>query len=101
MGEQGEGTRAYCILSTIARQSIHWPVSSEAGLFDSMKGGDIYVRQHGPCPLRHSKNHRQLEVIHSFQAFLSQWMPRLVLAILALFQAEIVVHQDMRNAQIP
>ena len=56
---------------------------------------------HGPCPLRHSKNHRKLEVIYSFQAFFSQWMPRLVLAILALFQAAIVMYQDMRNVQIP
>jgi hypothetical protein len=78
-----------------------WPVSKEAGFFDSMKGGDIYVCHHGPYRLRLSKNHRQLEVIYSFQAFLSQWMPRLVLAILALFQAEIVMYQDMHNAQIP
>ena len=101
-GSGGAGCRLSCHLHlAVIRTALFRPVSSEAGFFDSMKGGETYVCHHGPCPLRHSKNHRQFEVVYSFQAFLSQWMPRLVLAILALFQEEIVMHQDMRNVQSP
>jgi hypothetical protein len=31
-----------------------------------------------------------LEIIHSFQAFVAQWSPRLVLAILALLRAQTI-----------
>ncbi len=66
------------------------PVSSEAGFFDSMKGGETYVGYLGIRCLCFSSYHWLLEVVCSFQAFVAQWSPRLVLAILALLRGQTI-----------
>ncbi len=55
-----------------------------------MKGGEIYVGYLGIRNLCFSSYHWLLEVVCSFQAFVAQWSPRLVLAILALLRGQTI-----------